>query len=197
MQTEIVRESPLVGVQALLAQTPSHLHAQVRIEEMPFLELNNIRGNSNSPEFAQAVGEVLGITLPVEANTVSVGATHVLWWLGPNEWLAQSRQDTPAVLEAALRGRFGDQFSTTVDVSSGYTTLRLSGVHARDVLQKGCPLDLHPKAFTEGQCAQSYFFKAGMTVRPQADGAWVVIVRRSFADYVVRMMLDAAQEFYL
>ncbi len=197
MQTEIVRESPLVGVQDLLAKTPSRLHAQVRIEEMPFFELNNIRGNSNSPEFVQAIGDILGVALPAQPNTVSVGAKHVLWWLGPNEWLAQSLADTPATLEAALRGKFGAQFATSVDVSSGYTTLRLSGVHARDVLQKGCPLDLHPSVFADGQCAQSCFFKAGVTLRPQADGAWIVIVRRSFADYAVRMMLDAAHEFYL
>ncbi|MEO6984024.1 MAG: sarcosine oxidase subunit gamma family protein [Paralcaligenes sp.] len=197
MQTEIVQESPLVGVQGLLAGVPSHLHAQVRIEEMPFLELNNIRGNSASPEFVQAIGETLDVALPIKANTVSIGTEYVLWWLGPNEWLAQSVQARPAVLEARLRGRFGDQFATSVDVGSGYTTLRLSGTHAGQVLQKGCPLDLHPKVFTEGQCAQSYFFKSGITLRPQADGAWVVIVRRSFADYAVRMMLDAAHEFYL
>ncbi len=122
MQTEIVQESPLVGVQGLLASVPSHLHAQVRIEEMPFLELNNIRGNSASPEFVQAIGETLDVALPIKANTVSIGTEYVLWWLGPNEWLAQSAQARPAVLEAGLRGRFGDQFATSVDVSSGIET---------------------------------------------------------------------------
>ena len=59
-----------------------------------------------------------------------------------------------------------------------------------------CPLDLHPREFEPGQCAQTRLAKAGMIVSPLADGAgFEVIVRRSFADYLLRFLQDAAVAF--
>ncbi len=62
----------------------------------------------------------------------------------------------------------------------------------RDVLARGCPLDLHPRAFKPGQCAQSHYFKSSIVLIPTGDDAFEIVVRRSFADYFVRIMLDAA-----
>jgi sarcosine oxidase subunit gamma len=42
-----------------------------------------------------------------------------------------------------------------VDQSHGRAVLRLAGRRARDVLAKGCRLDLHPRAFRPGRCAQT------------------------------------------
>ncbi|EEP84790.1 sarcosine oxidase gamma subunit [Burkholderia mallei GB8 horse 4] len=63
---------------------------------------------------------------------------------------------------------------------------------ARDVLARGCPLDLHPRVFGVGQCAQSHYFKASITLVPTGDDSYDIVVRRSFADYFCRIMLDAA-----
>lgn len=194
-QTEPRQESPLVGVQSLLADATPDLFDQVRIQEKPFLELNNIRGNSSEPAFAQAVKEVIGVDLPVVPNTVAQGSEYTLWWLSPDEWLAQARSPAPARLADDLRAHFDGLFATTVDVTSGYTTLTVSGKHAEEVINKGCPLDLHPNVFGPGCCAQSLFFKAAVALRREQGGALNMIVRRSFADYVVRMLADASEEF--
>ncbi|HEU0229538.1 MAG TPA: sarcosine oxidase subunit gamma family protein [Burkholderiaceae bacterium] len=195
MQTELRQESPLVGAGDLLDGGSATLSEQIRLCELPFLELNNIRGNASDPDFRRAISEVIGVDLPVRANTVSEGPGYVLWWLGPDEWLAQSHDPMPARLDHDLRVRFGDLFATTVDVSSGYTTLRLSGSRVSDVLNKGCPLDLHPRVFKPGQCAQSHFFKTAIALRKLVDGTWHLIVRRSFADYATRMLVDASAEY--
>ena len=47
--------------------------------------------------------------------------------------------------------------AAAVDVGSGYTVLEISGAQAREALARGCPLDLHPRVFKTGQCAQSHF----------------------------------------
>jgi sarcosine oxidase subunit gamma len=47
--------------------------------------------------------------------------------------------------------------------------------------------------FGEGQCAQSHYFKASLTLVPLGGDRFEMIVRRSFADYFVKMMLDAAE----
>src|SRR3546814_8055500 len=63
--------------------------------DLPFLELNIIRGNSAEPELVQAIKDVVGVDLPVRPNTVAVGRAYALWWLGPDEWLAQSTDAIP------------------------------------------------------------------------------------------------------
>jgi sarcosine oxidase subunit gamma len=195
MQTELRQESPLIGARDLLEEGSASQAGQIRIRELPFLELNNIRGNASDAAFRNAVRDAVGADLPVKPNTVSAGPDYALWWLGPDEWLAQSAEPVPARLDADLRARFGDSFATTVDVSSGYTTLWLSGPRAAEVLNKGCPLDLHPRVFGAGQCAQSHFFKTTIALRKLDDDTWHLIVRRSFADYAARMLVDASAEY--
>ncbi|WP_405733731.1 hypothetical protein OG607_38120 [Streptomyces sp. NBC_01537] len=71
-----------------------------------------------------------------------------------------------------------------MDVSANRTTLELSGPAARQVLEKGCPLNLHPRAFGPGQAVST-------TVGPVAVLLWQVddvptyrlFPRSSFADY--------------
>lgn len=42
-----------------------------------------------------------------------------------------------------------------------------------------------------GQCAQSHYFKSSIVLIPTGDDAFEIVLRRSFADYFVRIMLDA------
>jgi sarcosine oxidase subunit gamma len=51
-----------------------------------------------------------------------------------------------------------------VDVGANRTTLLVSGPAARAVLERGCTLDLHPRSFTAGHCAQTTFARALMTL---------------------------------
>ena len=48
------------------------------------------------------------------------------------------------------------------DHNEGRAVLRLSGRSARDVLAKGCRLDLHPRAFRPGMCAQTAIAQIGV-----------------------------------
>jgi sarcosine oxidase subunit gamma len=84
------------------------------------------------------------------------------------------------------------------DVSGGQTVLHLRGRHVRDVLAKGCPIDLHPRAFRIGQCAQSHLGKAPILVgQIEEQPYFELIVRRSFADYVWTWLESAAEEYGL
>jgi sarcosine oxidase subunit gamma len=83
-----------------------------------------------------------------------------------------------------------------VDNSSGLTMIRISGANAANLLATDCPLDLHPSQFKHGQCAQTRLARAGMTLSPLADGSgFDVIIRRSFADYLLLWLQDAAVAF--
>jgi sarcosine oxidase subunit gamma len=94
-----------------------------------------------------------------------------------------------------LRETLGQQPGSVVDVSAARTTLELAGPRARDVLEHGCALDLHPRAFGPGQCAQTLLAKANVVLH-QVDDAptYRLLVRPSFARYLVAWLLDAMTE---
>ena len=82
------------------------------------------------------------------------------------------------------------------DISSGQTIIRLRGPRARDLLNKGCPLDLHPRVFGAGQCAQSHIGKSNaLIIQVDDTPTYDIIVRRSFADYLARWLLHSGMEY--
>ena len=61
------------------------------------------------------------------------------------------------------------------------------------MLAKGCTLDLHPREFGPGQCAQTGLGKAAVLLATSEPDAWAIIIRRSFADYLCRWLANAAR----
>ena len=121
----------------------------------------------------------------------------MLIWFGPQEWLVTSRDRTGEALEAQLREAITDHGGAAVDVSAQRTTVRLRGAHARDVLAKGCSLDLHPTVFGPGAAAQTMLGLAAVVLIPLSDNGtdYRILVRSSFAGYLAAWLLDAAEEF--
>lgn len=195
------QESPLVGVNALLKKHEATASKAFRMVERPFLELVNVRGDLRDTAFVSAAESVIGCKLPDAPNTTSKGAAYDLLWLGPDEWLARSATAHSATetapLENKLRDVFKGLYAAAVDIGSGYTVLEISGTRTREVLSRGCPLDLHPGLFAVGQCAQSHYFKASLTLVPTGADSFDLVIRRSFADYFVKIMLDAAEPLML
>jgi sarcosine oxidase subunit gamma len=77
----------------------------------------------------------------------------------------------------------------------------VTGPKAREVLAKGCPIDLHPRAFAAGTCAQTLVSRVGAIIHRTDEGAanelprFELHVLRSFADYLWRFLEDAGQEY--
>ena len=169
----------------------------VVISERPFLGHLNLRGDPKDAGFMKATESVLGFALPTEPNTVAANGELLALWLGPDEWhvVTPSAAQTPLLdsLETALNGM---HFAVT-DVTGGQTVITVSGPRARDVLAKGCPLDLHPSSFKPADCAQTLLAKANVLIRCVADSppSFELIVRRSFAEYTALWLNDAALEY--
>ena len=193
MFNDLIQESPLVGIELSIASSSSGMSGCFQLTERPFMTLLTLRGDGAM--FHAAVARVLGVALPTASGERAVAGERVAIWMGPDEWLIQSTQDMAADLERGFREALGSQHYAVVDVSSGYTVIDIEGANVRAVLASGCPLDLHPRAFVEGQCAQTHFFKAAITLCRNGDDRFQVIVRRSFAEYGCLMLLDAAQPY--
>ncbi|MGR3908118.1 sarcosine oxidase subunit gamma [Burkholderia sp. SR8] len=189
----VTLESPFVGAADVLKQHQARASKKFMLRERPFLDLVNVRGELSDPAFVSAFERVVGCRPPAVPNTVARGAEYDVLWLGPDEWLVRSNGPVQAgVLEEQLAAAVQGSYAAAVDVGSGYTVVEVSGERVRDVIARGCPLDLHPRVFKPGQCAQSHYFKSPITLIPTGDDSFEIVLRRSFADYFVRIMLDAA-----
>jgi sarcosine oxidase, subunit gamma len=187
-------ESPLVGAAGLLREQDARAARRFAFRERPFLDLVNVRGDANDAAFVAAFEAALGCPPPARPNTVARGTACDVLWLGPDEWLVRSSGAVAAGgLEGTLTRALDGLYAAAVDVGSGYTVVEVSGERVRDVLARGCPLDLHPRVLGVGQCAQSHYFKASIVLVPTGEQAFEIVVRRSFADYFCRIMLDAAE----
>ncbi len=174
--------------------------AGVLLSEAAFRHQVALRGDAGDPEFAGAVERAIGLVPPTEPNTAAGPADLAdgprILWLGPDEWLAVGAGNGQTDLAAALASATKDRHAAIVDVSDGRAVIEVTGRHARDVLAKGCPLDLHPRVFSAGRCAQSLIAHAHVILH-QVDDAprYEVYVHRSFADYLWRWLEDAAREY--
>ncbi|MEJ0071560.1 MAG: sarcosine oxidase subunit gamma family protein [Pseudomonadota bacterium] len=102
--------------------------------------------------------------------------------------------DEAAIL-TALQATVPRALAATVDVSDSYTTLRLSGPGARDLLAQACPLDLHPRCFAAGHCARSVLAKADILLHQRDDTpSFDIHVRWSHAAYLWEWLATAAAD---
>jgi sarcosine oxidase subunit gamma len=192
----VPRRSPLAGAADRLAATTRSSGGTIRLAELPFLAQVNLRLDPKGAA-ADAVGLVLGLSLPLEPNTVVRAGELTVLWLGPDEWLVVGPPDTQRDVEQRIRAAAGDEHVAVTDVSAQRTTLLVSGAHARELLAHGCPLDLHPRAFGPGRCAQTTLARAQVVLvaRDEPGAGFWVLVRSSFAGYLTDWLLDAAAEY--
>lgn len=191
------RRSPLAhkGLAARAAEGPAD--AGVILGESPHRCQVNLRGNPADAAFASSVARVLGTALP-PANKVATGGGLSVLWLGPDECLVVGPSGRETTLVPALRQALAGQHAAVVDLSEARTVITVAGRRAREVLQKGTTLDLHPRVFGPGDCAQSGLSRANIILH-QTDAApgYDVYVLNSFADYLWNWLERAAAEYGL
>ena len=85
------------------------------------------------------------------------------------------------------------------EVGESLACLHIAGPKARDVIAKGCPLDLHPRVFGGvGHCAQSHLAKTTVILHQVSETpGFDLYTRRSFSDYLWRWLEDAGREYGL
>jgi heterotetrameric sarcosine oxidase gamma subunit len=194
MSERISKQSPLWYVSARPGPSIAPATA-IRYFENGLRAHINLRGDPADVRFAGAAERVLGAALPTAANTTRVAGDIVVYWLGPDEWLAVAPGEREHEIVDAFRAALDGVHSSVTPVTGGQTILVLRGAHVRDLLAKGCPFDLHSPAFRAGACAQTHLAKAGVLLRPLGEEGIEIVVRRSFADYLYKWLETAAAEY--
>ena len=136
---------------------------------------------------AAALRDKHGVSLDSRPNRASYGKDALALWLGPQRWLIE----TPGAPALSLPA----EQAAIVELDHARCVLRLSGPNARDVLAKGCLLDLHPVAFTAGACAQTNLFHSMALIHAVDDTTFDVYLPRSFGQSVWESLTDAAGEY--
>ncbi len=146
-------------------------------------------------DVARALSSVVG----VEASTTpgvchSDGITQVAW-NGPNQWMVISEGDATEGLLDNIQKAVADK-AAVVDQSHGRVGLRLSGEHARTVMQKNCPLDFHPRSFSAGNCALTTVAHIGaLVIQVDEAPSYDLFVNRSFARSFADSIAHGCHEF--
>jgi sarcosine oxidase subunit gamma len=136
-----------------------------------------------------------GCELPSEVGATRPGPIRVLC-LAPGEWLLVSQKPWISSFQRHVVPGLSSLGLTAIDVSAGFAIVRVCGSAARDMLSKGCALDLERQAFTAGQCARTRFAQIQLTIDCIEDpGTLDLYVGRSYLRYLIDWLEDAAIEF--
>jgi sarcosine oxidase subunit gamma len=155
------------------------------------IELGGHVGMASVLAPAAALGAHYGQAL-TEAPRSHVIGDLTLIWTAPGQWLATSADRNLADrLAADLAG-----IATVADQSDARAVVRISGPKARDVLAKGCLIDLHPRAFGPGQVAMTAFGHINVMLRQVDDGpTFEIALFRSMAGSFWHWLSASAGEY--
>lgn len=83
------------------------------------------------------------------------------------------------------------------DLPPGVVVVPEPDIATTDLRVPACSIDLHPRSFPAGSCAQTTLGPAGVIILALDDeGAdYRILVRPSFAGYLADWIVEAAQEF--
>ncbi len=174
-----------------LRRTPPRIEPRAWLAPLPSAARYSLRGGA---EARAAASRAFGVELPEAACRAAVAGGRAALWLGPDEHLLIAPESDAAALAAALPAALAGVPHSLVDVSHRQVAFEVHGPHAEWLLAHGCPLDLDAARFPVGMCTRTVFVKSEVTLWRTAGDRFRLEVWRSFADYVVALLAETAQE---
>ncbi|HVW70124.1 MAG TPA: sarcosine oxidase subunit gamma family protein [Steroidobacteraceae bacterium] len=156
-----------------------------------------VRLKSWLPEYVTGGRPVVlaGQELPARVGGTLSAQPGVLC-VGPGEWLLVSENLDVAALREEIKEDLERQGLALVDLSQALAVIRVMGRGARELLSKGCGLDLHPKSFPPDHCARTRFAAiAAIVHRLAGESVFELYVARSHAAYLQSWLADAARDY--
>jgi sarcosine oxidase subunit gamma len=166
--------------------TLSHLH--------PISLATVIAHAGQEAALSDALRDRWGVALPGSGEAALGGALAFLW-AGPGQWYARAEGLGEGALVKELHQALGAHAAIS-DQSHGRVVLRIGGARARDLLAKGTPVDLHPRAFGPGQTALTQMAHVGVHLT-QIDEAptFEISLFRGFAESFWEWLCHSAAEY--
>jgi len=183
------RRAPLEGLLPWVMNAADGTQV-VALSELAFARQIDIRLRGRVPAYLS------GLPLPLRPNRSAGMRTVRVLWLGPDEWLVTAPEGAVPELPTRIARAVADRRAAVTDLSASRAIIEIAGTRARDLLQKGCGLDLHPRAFRADCCAQTLFARLPVIIdQLSAAPSYRLYVRRSSARWLCEWLIDAAEEF--
>jgi sarcosine oxidase subunit gamma len=146
-----------------------------------------------APSVMAAAGAALGLNISDIACRSARAGERAALWMGPDEQLLLAPVTDGEVIARQLGAALGALPHSLVDVSHRQIALEVSGPQAQNVLNAGCPLDLHLESFPVGACTRTVLGKCDIVLWRTGAAQFHVEVWRSFADYASRFLAEAGE----
>jgi sarcosine oxidase subunit gamma len=159
----------------------------VKIAVLPPADRISLRAPAAS---VAALSAALGLELPRKPNTSATAGGRTALWLGPDEWLVID--EAGADLLGACAGV--EALHSAVGISHRNVAISVAGPGAEATLSAGCPRDLALAGFPVGACARTILGKVEVVVLRTAEDGFQVECWRSFSDYALAFLEDAARD---
>lgn len=134
----------------------------------------------------RADAETLPFEAPAANRSTSWRSRDVLW-LGPDGWLVVGETGTEGAVTRELEAALARRYHSAIDVSANRAVLDLTD--GLDLLSTGCGLDLDPRRWRPGMCAQTLFGGAQVILHQRDERTTRVFARPSFSGYLVARLI--------
>jgi len=143
-----------------------------------------------SNDVAERLSPIAGFEVRQTINSIT-GSDKLAMRLGPDEWLLAGGD---AGIRDNITTALAGEHHALVDISHRQVAFEALGERAIDILNCGCPLDLHQSAFPAGSATRTLFGKAEIILSRQSEEPhWRIECWRSFGRYVDDYLMDAAR----
>lgn len=115
-------------------------------------------------------------------------------WLGPDQWLLVSDLQSADQLIDWVEAAVSEHLHTAIEMSAAFACLELSGPDARMILAAGCGLDIGPKTFVAGSCAQTRFADLPLLIAVMETDRFDLYVDTSYEDYLRKWITNTVGE---
>ena len=193
---EIKRFSPLR--QHWIGVVPARIRSDsVSLEEVPFQGRVLLQADGRDRPLLDRLGQAVGFPFPRMPNT-SVRKDALCLWHSPSSWMFVTGEGEQEKLIGLLKAEAKDAPVAITDISDSHTTIRLGGTRIREVLAKGCLIDLRAKSFEPRMVVRTQIAEVPVILFHEESGAYFDIHVGGFdADYLWTWLIEAAREFTL
>ena len=172
----------------------------ISIEEIPFINKLNLRGNSKDKDFLSKTGTILKTLIPLDPNTKVSNTKFQVIWLSPNEWIINFfNNDIFIKIHNQLNNQLNPEKTSVTDISENKTLIRVVGNKSVELLRKFMILDIDKALNDNSRVAQTIFVKIPVLIirnhLNEEKQSFDIHVNRSHTNYLRALLLDGCNLF--
>ena len=136
--------------------------------------------------------QIEGLGFPIENSKVERNKETRILWSAPRTWFIISKKEN---IINNIKEKCTDENFAITDISHSRTVIQIKGLQAREILKKGCPLNINE--FKTNNCAGTVFHGISIVVDliDNNPDTFNLLTLRSFGESFYHHITDAALEF--